>query len=313
VVARLAPAPAPLLDARTRAELKARLQAALAAQRQAAALRAGAEEAKTQALRELERHQPLLAAGAVTTQVVERLAHEARARAQELVAANQGARIAAHEAELARAALARTASGKHDEPDLELLSPVGGVVLKVQRESEGLVQPGAPLVEVGDAAALEIVVDVLTQDAARIRPGASVQVTRWGGGSDLVGHVRAVEPSAFTLRSALGIEEQRVNVLVDLDSPREQWSTLGDGYRVDCTLLLDHAKDVLTVPMSAVFRHGERWATYRMRGGRAELAEVELGLRSDETAEVRKGLEQGDRVILFPGDAVREGTKVEPR
>ena len=192
---------------------------------------------------------------------------EVRSRQEELASAEFGVRVAAHELEVARAALGRY--GPHAEgagEQLDVTSPIAGMVLRVLRESGGVVQAGTPLMEVGDPARLEIATDVLTSDAVDIEAGDHVVIERWGGGEDLRGHVRLIEPSAFTRTSALGVEEQRVNVVIDLDSPREEWHRLGDGYRVETRIVIWEEPDVLVVPASAVFRHGEGWAVYRVRG-----------------------------------------------
>ena len=186
-------------------------------------------------------------------------------------------------------------------------------MLKVFQESEGVVQAGTPIVEVGDPAALEIVVDVLSQDATRIPDGAPVTIERWGGKTPLDGHVRVVEPSAFTKLSALGVEEQRVNVVVDLDEERDRWSTLGDGYRVEARISVWEGEDVLRLPASAVFRAEEAWATFVVEEGTAVLRAVEIGETNGLETEVLSGLEEGDLVIAYPSDSVRDGVSVTAR
>jgi HlyD family secretion protein len=190
-------------------------------------------------------------------------------------------------------------------------APVRGQVLRVLQESEGVVPAGAPLVEIGNPLALEVVVDVLTTDAVDIRPGARVRIERWGGASALTGHVRQVEPSAFTRLSALGVEEQRVNIVIDLDAPHERWASLGDGYRVEASIVVWVGHDRLLVPVGAVFRQGEGWATYVVKDGRTRLRTVELGRRSAAEIEVVGGLRAGDRVVLYPTDNVRDGARAK--
>jgi HlyD family secretion protein len=181
----------------------------------------------------------------------------------------------------------------------------------VLQESEGVVLPGAALLEIGDPRALEVVVDVLTSDAVDIRPGAPVRITRWGGDSALRARVHRVEPSAFTRISALGVEEQRVNVLIDLDEPRERWAALGDGFRVEASIEVWRAADALKVPAGAVFRHDPGWAVFRVRDGRAALQSISLGRRSGTVAEVLGGLEPEEQVVVYPGDNVVDGVRVE--
>ena len=181
---------------------------------------------------------------------------------------------------------------------------------RVVRESEAVVPQGEPLLEVGDVARIEIVADYLSTDAVRIRPGQRVIVERWGGGAALGGHVRVVEPSGFTKISALGVEEQRVNVIIDLDAAREAWAQLGDRYRVEVRVVVSSAAKVLRVPVSALVRHGEEWSVFAVEAGRAATRTVTIGARNDAFAEVRSGLSEGTAVIAFPGDRIADGVAV---
>jgi HlyD family secretion protein len=205
-------------------------------------------------------------------------------------------------------------SGQGEEGEqLDIISPVAGQVLKVFQESEGVVQGGTPILELGDPSALEVVVDVLSQDATRIPAGAPTLIERWGGKNPLRGHVRVVEPSAFTKLSALGVEEQRVNVIIDMDEDRELWSSLGDGYRVEARISVWEGKDVLRVPASAVFRSEEAWATFVVEEGTAVLRPVEIGETNGLETEVLSGLDEGQTVIAYPSDSVRDGVSVKAR
>jgi HlyD family secretion protein len=186
-------------------------------------------------------------------------------------------------------------------------------VLRVLEESAGPVQPGTPLLEIGDPSALEIVADVLTSDAVIIPPSAAVRIDRWGGDGELAAHVRLLEPSAFTRVSALGVEEQRVNVVIDLDDPRERWASLGDGYRVEVHIVVWRDEDVLRVPSSAVFRRDEHWCTFVVEAGIARLREVELGHRARDHVEVLSGLAEGATVIVYPGERIVDGAQVVAR
>jgi HlyD family secretion protein len=179
----------------------------------------------------------------------------------------------------------------------------------VMQQSAGIVNGGAPLLEVGDPSALEIVTDVLTADAVRIRPRATATIERWGG-APLAAHVRLVEPSAFTRLSSLGVEEQRVNVVLDLDEPREKWEALGDNYRVESRIVVWLARDAVTVPLGAIFRRGDGWALYAVREGKARVVTVTVGERNDVDAQIMSGLGEGDTVILHPSDAVKDGVRV---
>lgn len=313
VVARLVPLPPPLLDSRTRAEAKARVDAAQAATRQAQAAVNRARYERDFAKQESERALAVVKQGGLARSDADRAVSTYRSAGEQLASANFGARVAEHELKLAQTALLQLSGKGEDVEQLEINSPVAGQVLKVFQESEGVVQGGTPIVEVGDPAALEIVVDVLSQDATRIPSGAATTIERWGGKTPLNGHVRVVEPSAFTKLSALGVEEQRVNVIIDLDEDRERWSTLGDGYRVEARISVWEGKDVLRVPASAVFRSEEAWATFVVEDDTAVLRTVEIGETNGLETEVVSGLQEGDMVIAYPSDSVRDGVSIKAR
>jgi HlyD family secretion protein len=193
-------------------------------------------------------------------------------------------------------------------------SPVAGRVLRVPQTSEATVALGAPLIEVGDTARMEIVAELLTTDALRTQPGSRVVIERWGGPGTLQGRVRRVEPAAFTKVSALGVEEQRVNVLIDLTSPHAQWQALGDGYRVSVRIVALSEPQVLRVPVSAVFPRPEGgMAVFVLDGSHARLTAVELGARNGTEAWVKSGLSEGATVIVYPGANVSDGARVKAR
>jgi HlyD family secretion protein len=309
VVARLVPSAPPLLDPRSRAEAEARVAAAQATVSQASS---GVERARAAygfARRDAERQRALFRDGATAAQVAEQADLTERTRQADLASAEFAGRVASSELRLAQAALARLGSGSSEQ--FVIRSPVRGRVLRVLQESEGAVQPGAPLLEIGDPLALEVVVDVLTTDAVDIKPGALVQIQRWGGDSALMGRVHRVEPSAFTRLSALGVEEQRVNVLIDPDGARDRWAALGDGYRVEASIVVWTGHGKMLIPGGAVFRQGDGWATYVVDGGRVRLRPVKLGRRNSAEMEVLRGLRPGERVVLYPTDRVREGVRAE--
>jgi HlyD family secretion protein len=190
---------------------------------------------------------------------------------------------------------------------------VAGAILKVLQESETVVAPGNPLIEIGDPRDLEIVVDVLSTDAIEIRPGAEVIIERWGGPGALAGRVRRIEPTAFTKVSTLGVEEQRVNVIIDVVSPPGAWSGLGDGYRVEARITVFSREGATIVPTGALFRLGAEWHVYVVDNGRAELRRIELLRQSGSTAAIAAGLSAGEMVIVYPGDRVVPGTRVQSR
>ena len=167
--------------------------------------------------------------------------------------------------------------------------------------------------EVGDPTDLEVEVDVLSTDAVRIRPGSRVLLEQWGGGAPIAAQVRLIEPSAFTKVSALGIEEQRVNVIIDFADPKESRPALGDGYRVEAAIVEWESADVLRVPTGALFRDGEHWAVFAVRDGMSVLTKIEIDHRNDNQAEVVSGLKEGDRVVLYPGDRVEDAIAITER
>jgi HlyD family secretion protein len=196
---------------------------------------------------------------------------------------------------------------------LQVRAPVAAHVLKLLQESEGAVAAGQPLLEVGNPDSLEVEVEVLSTHAVKIAPGSKVILDRWGGEQAVEGTVRRVEPSGFTKISALGVEEQRVRVIVDFVSPRDDWRPLGDGYRVEARFVLWQGDDILQLPTSALFRQGEGWAVFTVEGGRARLTPVETGQRAGLATQVLSGLAAGAIVVSHPDDKIADGTRVKPR
>jgi HlyD family secretion protein len=313
VLARLVPLPPPLLDSRTRAEAKARVDAAMAARRQAQAAVNRARFQRDFAKQESQRAQAVVQQGGLARSDADRAISTYRSSEEDLRSAEFGGRVAEHQLKLAQTTLMQLSGQGEEGEQLEIISPVAGQVLKVFQESEGVVQSGTPILELGDPAALEVVVDVLSQDATRIPAGAPALIERWGGKNPLRGHVRIVEPSAFTKLSALGVEEQRVNVIIDMDDDHELWQSLGDGYRVEARISVWEGKDVLRVPASAVFRFEDSWATFVVEDGSAVSRPVELGETNGLETEVISGLDEGEMVIAYPSDSVRDGVSVEAR
>ncbi|MEW6322823.1 MAG: efflux RND transporter periplasmic adaptor subunit [Acidobacteriota bacterium] len=311
VLARLLPEPPALLDARTLAEAQAAARAAEAGVGRASAELDRAVTAQQLAAAELRRVRELFDAGLATAQALDAREAEARAADEAVRAAGFAASTAEAELQRARARLrpAPAAAGAV----VEVKAPVTGVVLRRLRESESVVRQGEPLVEIGDPSRIELVSDLLSSDAVRVAPGARVIVEAWGGDRPLAARVRRVEPSAFTKISALGVEEQRVNVVMDVEGPADAWAALGDGYRVEVRIVVSEGQHVLLAPGSALFRRGDRWAVYVVEGGRARQAFVEPGRRSGRDAEILSGLQDGDVVVAHPGDTLQEGARVEVR
>lgn len=301
------------LDPRSHAQAAAAVRAAEAA---LAAARANARAAVAQAelaRQELGRIQALRAAQFVSDQAVDKARSDADRSQATRSAAEHAATAAQFELERARAALAGAAHHPGTAEVVAVRTPVDAAVLKVLRESEGPVQAGAALLELGDPASLEVEVEVLSSQAVKIRPGAKVLFDRWGGDVPLEGRVRVIEPTGFTKVSALGVEEQRVRVIADLASPREQWARVGDGYRVEARFVVWEGSDVLQIPASALFRHDHGWAVFVVDGGKARTRPVTIGQRTGLRVEVQSGVEAGERVIAHPDDKIADGRRVKAR
>jgi HlyD family secretion protein len=308
-VAELEPARPSAPDARSRAEAQARVRAAAsnvgAAQQRHDAARA--ESALAQL--ELARVQSLRAGGYATVADLDRAAANARRSVALLQTAEFGAATATHELAAARTALMYAATPGSDGL-VALRSPVAGRVLKIARKSEGPVGAGDALLEIGDPRALEVEVDLLSADAVRVHPGTRVLFERWGGDGALQGEVKRVEPAGFTKVSALGVEEQRVWTIVAITSPRPDWHSLGDGYRVEASFIVWEQRDVLQVPASALLRDGAHWAAFVVQAGRARLRHLQPGVGNGLRTQVLSGLAAGERVIAHPDDRVRDGVRV---
>ena len=247
-------------------------------------------------------------------QALERAETAMRVADRDLRAAEFQDHATEHEVDQAKALLAQYTDGGASPPERwNVTAPVSGLVLKVTQESETVVQPGTPILDIGDPRDLEIVVDVLSTDAVEIHPGADVAIEHWGGPGTLAGRVRRVEPAAFTKISTLGVEEQRVNVLIDIVSPPKDWTGLGDAYQLDTRITVFTRDDATIVPSGALFRTGEGWSVYVVNDGRAQRRAVELLRRSGRFAAVTAGVQPGDRVIVYPSDRIAPDVRVETR
>lgn len=316
VLTAIEPADPALLDPRARAEADARVKAAEARQKQALARVERDKQAHELASHEYERAKALLATRAMSQEDYDRAEHRERVAHEELRVAQFLVLIADFELEQARAALLRTQPRDGTSPDawrFEILSPIDGKVLRVFQESATIVTPGTRLLEVGDPADLECEIDVLSTDAVKIVPGATVLLEQWGGEQPLLARVRVVEPAGFMKLSALGVEEQRVWVIADFIDPPARRKTLGDGYRVEARIVVWERENVLKAPAGALFRHAEGWAVFLAVNGRARLQPVRVGKNNGLEAEVLEGLQVGDAVILHPGDRIKDGTGIVPR
>jgi HlyD family secretion protein len=315
ILLRLDPLRSQVLDPRSRAEAQARAAAARAAL-QAAEERtevASADAAYWEG--ELARIRELHESGTVSQVARDQAEADARKANATLRSANFQVEVARYELEATETALRYSAAQDAGRPaeTVAIRSPVSGHVLKVIHESEGVVEVAEPLLEVGDPRALEIEVEVLSQDAVQIRSGTRVLLERWGGGEPLEGRVRLVEPVAFTKVSALGVEEQRVLVIVDIASPSQEWERLGDQYRVEASFVLWEGDDVLQVASSALFRHEGGWAVFAVENGTARLRPVVVGHRSGLSAEVVSGISEGETVVAHPDDNIVGGRSITTR
>ncbi|ASP56620.1 efflux RND transporter periplasmic adaptor subunit [Sinorhizobium meliloti] len=313
-LAQIEPAPPAFLDVRTEAELQAAVEAARAAHNLAAAELNKAKADLTFAEGERARARQLIERRTIsqrTLEDAERSYHVAQAN---LATAEAALKVREHELHQARSRLLSRQEIRSLREDCECMpvtAPVSGVVLQVMRRSEGVVEAGTPLLDIGDPTDLEIVVNFLSEDAVRIRPGQRAIITDWGG-EDLNAVVRRIEPFGQTQVSALGIEEQRVDVILDFADPTESWRSLGHGYRVDVQVILFEG-EVLKLPLGALFRQGEEWAVFVAAEGRAGLRPVAVSQRNSLAVEIREGLVPGERVILYPSDRIKDGAAIVER
>ncbi len=311
IVATIRPESPRLLDTRTRAELSAQVEAARATLGRAKAEEQRSAAALSHARSELRRLRPLATAGAVSPSDLERYEVEEQSAQEAQRAAGFAVDAASHQLEAARAGLLQGAGDGARGRAIEVRAPVDGVVLKRFRESESIVPAGEPLVEIGDAHQLEIVADYLSTDAVAIPSGAPALIEHWGG-APIAGRVRRIEPSGFTKVSALGVEEQRVNVIVELANANGAAAALGDGYRVEVRVVLWQQDKVLKVPIASLFRQGDRWAAFVVTAQRAEIRPVTIGHRTDQEVEILDGLREGEHVVIHPGDTLRAGSRISP-
>lgn len=331
LLATIEPRDPELLDARAIAQAEARVRAAESAVKKTEPMLEQARIEQSNAETQLQRIRG--ADIAFTEAEVDEAEARYRSATEDLRGAKYAQEIAEFELEQAEAALVRSRPRDEDSqspgsnlPETEstgenglngwnynIRSPISGRVLRVFQESSAVVTAGMSLLELGDPSDLEVEIDVLSSDAVKIEPGDRVMLEHWGGDRTLGGRVRLVEPSGFTKISTLGVEEQRVNVIVDLTDPVDARRSLGDGFRVEARIVVAEAKDVLRIPASALFRPEEGWAVFRVVDGRAVATEVEPGHQNGLEAEIKSGLASGDQVIIHPSDQIADGVAVVSR
>lgn len=310
-VAELRAAPAALFDPASRAQAVARERAALHAEAAAAAAIGAAEAERERSAADLARMQALDSGRLVARADLDRSRAAAAAAAAAVRSARAQRESAKSELAAARAVLAL--QGRTGETRLSLRAPVTGEVVRRYVESATPVAAGQPLLEIGDPEAIEVVSEVLTADAVQLVAGTPVRLTGWGGDAVLRGRVLRVEPAGFTKLSALGVEEQRVLVRIAFEDPLSARRRLGDGFRLQAEFVVWQSRDVPAVPTAALFRDGAAWAVYVVSDGKARLRHVRLGHVGEDAAELAGGLERGELVVLYPGEAVRDGARVAPR
>jgi HlyD family secretion protein len=309
-VALLTPTVPAFIDARTAREMQERTGAAEAQLERGKAETLKAQAQRDQARADLERQARLANEGFVSRTAREQAELALRTMERALDAARFGEDAAAHELAQTRAALARYRSGAPGAK-WEVTSPISGVVLKVAQKSESPVALGTPLLEIADARSLDAVVDVLSQEAVAIRPGMRARLELGHGVPPLAARVRLVEPAAFTKVSALGIEEQRVNVILDFAEPLDRVRTVGDGFRVEAHIVVFEVADAVKAPVGAVFRDGTGWAVFVADGERARKRSIKTSRRNSAEALVEEGLKPGERVVVYPSDALRDGARIK--
>jgi HlyD family secretion protein len=316
VLAVIEPREPALLDDRERAQAEAKVRAAEAGKDRAKASLDRAREMVALSITELVRARQLHNQRGISETEFEQARNKERTAAADLRVAEFAVNIADFELEMARSALIRTlpaSPGDADARRIRINSPITGQVLRLFEESAKSISSGDKLIEVGNPAELECEIDVLSVDAVKIQPGAKVLLEHWGGERPLLGRVRRVEPSGFTKVSALGVEEQRVNVIVDFVDPFEQRKTLGDAYRVEARIVIWEASNVLLAPSGALFRHQDGWAVFVVQDNRAVLRPLKVGQNNGQYAQILEGLAENERIVLYPSDKVSDGAAIVVR
>ena len=316
VVAEIEPIDPAFLDVRSEAQARAAVRTAEAARNLARAELDRAQADLVFAEQEVKRSRRLIRDDTIAQRRLDEDERAYKTAKATLDTARAALDMRGAELERARAELLSPLQARGLQPScpcVPVTAPVSGRVLRVLHESEGVVSPGEPLIEIGDPEDLEIVADLLSTDAVKVEAGQRVLIEEWGGGGPLNGRVERVEPYGFTKVSALGIEEQRVNVIVDFTDPPERWKRLGHGYQLEVRIVLWESDDVLRVPLSALFREGGDWAVFVDREGRAEKRQVTPGRQNGLESEILEGLEAGERIVLYPSDRVVEGVSLAAR
>jgi HlyD family secretion protein len=316
IIARLEPSVPMFLDERAMAEAKANVDAAGAARKFSEAQERRMQAELEFAESELRRLRALATRQSISQNELDAAERRAKTAAAAVAEAQAAVRMRASEYQQARARLLNPAEAKRAAQDCDCVlvrSPVAGSVLRVLQESEASIAAGTPILEIGDPRNLEIKVDLLSEEAVRVRPGQRVVIDSWGGSAPLRATVRRIEPYGYTKVSALGIEEQRVNVIVDLLEPYETWRRLGHGYRVEPRIVVWESQDTLRVPLSALFRQQGDWAVFVAKEGRAVLRKVRIDHQNGSQVQIIGGLDVGERIVLHPNERIVAGSRIRTR
>ena len=319
VIANMHPANPQFLDKRSETQAKADVDGAKAA---LALATARVKQVKAQLdfdLADYKRTEELFKTKSVSKAGLERAELSLKTLRAELETAESNQQVMQSRLQSAKVRLMQpdnlelASNGEEQNCQLCIHSPVDGRLLRVLHKSEGIVPVGTPLVEIGDPTDLEVNIEMLSTNAVKVKVGDQALIKRWGGEQDINAIVRVIEPSGFTKISALGVEEQRVNIILSLTDPIEKWKNLGDAFRVEAAIIIGRAENIITVPLSALFRQNEIWSVFKVVDGMAVLQSVEVGKRNDQKVEIILGLSEGEEIIIHPGNNIEENIKVVRR
>lgn len=316
VIVNMTPADPRFLDKRSETQARADVQGAIAAKGLAASKVDRAQAELDFALAEYRRSEELFKNGNVSISRLEQAELQVKMRKAELETTRADLKVMDSRLVAAKAQLVQPGQGDTEDNSrcqVCVHAPVDGKVLRILHESEGVIPMGTALVEIGNPEDMEIVIEMLSKDAVKVQAGDMALIKRWGGDRDIKAQVRIVEPSGYTKISALGVEEQRVNVILDFVDDINLWRSLGDAFRVEASIIIDKAENVLYVPVSSLFRHNEQWSVFRIEDGRAVITAVTVGRKNEWEAEILDGLNENDQVIIHPGNNVTDDTRVVER
>ncbi len=312
LIAIILPADPEILDARSEALAKSRVEQAKAAKNRTAALAQQIQVNFELSKMKYARAKRLIDSNVISRDEFDTARADYLVNSQAIRTSKFDKEIAKYELETAKAAMLQYSDDPNSNTKpFEIFAPVCGKVLRVFQESTTVLNVGTPLIEMGDPQNLEMEIDVLSTDAVRIKPGAELTINHWGGASPLKGTVRVIEPAAFTKVSSLGVEEQRVNVIADFEETPERIDQLGDGYRVEAKITVLQLNNVLLIPNSALFRNQLEWHVFAIEEGRSVMKRVTIGAQNSANTQITGGLNPQDEVVLYPSDTVIDGSRIK--